>query len=140
MGAYINKGGKKSFFGGYYFHCQPGQSFVGGGLWMPMPPELSKVRQEIDYNFDAFKKIIASKKFKSVYDDLSRDAEYTLTRVPKGYEADNPAAEYLKLKSFVAMIPLKDAELTSKDLSKKVLAAFEALQPLLEFINQSIEG
>jgi len=140
MGAYINKGGKKSLFGGYYFHCQPGQSFVGGGLWMPMPPELAKVRQEIDYNFDSFKKIIGSKKFKAVYSDLSRDAEYILTRVPKGYEADNPAAEYLKLKSFVTMIPVKDAELNSKDLSKKVLTAFEALQPLLEFINQSIEG
>ncbi|MGK2861203.1 MAG: DUF2461 domain-containing protein [Chitinophagaceae bacterium] len=140
MGAYINKGGKKSVYGGYYFHCQPGQSFVGGGLWMPMPAELSKVRQEIDYNFDTFKKITGSKKFKSVYDDLSRDAEYILSRVPKGYEADNPAAEYLKLKSFVSMIPLKDADLISKDLGKKVLLAFEALQPLLEFINQSIEG
>ena len=140
MGAYINKGGKKSLFGGYYFHCQPGQSFVGGGLWMPMPPELAKVRQEIDYNFDAFKKIISSKKYKAVYNDLSRDAEYILSRVPKGYEADNPAAEYLKLKSFVTMIPVKDVELNSKDLSKKVLGAFEALQPLLEFLNQSIEG
>ena len=140
MGAYLNKGGKKSIFGGYYFHCQPGQSFVGGGLWMPMPPELSKVRQEIDYNFDAFKKIIGSKKFKAVYDGLSKDPEYTLTRLPKGYETDNPAAEYLKLKSFVTMISLKDAEVTSKDLSKKVLSAFEALQPMLQFINQSIEG
>lgn len=140
MGAYINRGGKKSLFGGYYFHCQPGQSFVGGGLWMPMPPELAKVRQEIDYNFNAFKKIISSKKYKSVYNDLSRDAEYILSRVPKGYEADNPAAEYLKLKSFVTMIPIKDAELNSKDLSKKVSGAFEALQPLLEFLNQSIEG
>jgi len=140
MGAYLNKGGKKSIFGGYYFHCQPGESFVGGGLWMPMPTELSKVRQEIDYNFDAFKKILTSKKFKSVYDGLSKDSEYTLTRVPKGYEPDNPAAEYLKLKSFVAMVSLKDTELTSKDLSKKVLAAFEALHPMLQFINQSIEG
>ncbi len=140
MGAYINKGGKKALSGGYYFHCQPGQSFVGGGLWMPMPPELSKVRQEIDYNFDPFKKIIHSKKFKAVYQDLSRDAEYILSRVPKGYEADNPAAEYLKLKSFVAMTPVKDAELISADLSKKVLSAFDALQPLLNFINQSIEA
>ena len=107
---------------------------------MPMPPELSKVRQEIDYNFDAFKKILTSKKFKSVYDGLSTDPEYTLTRLPKGYETDNPAAEYLKLKSFVAMVSLKDTELTSKDLSKKTSAAFEALQPILEFINQSIEG
>jgi uncharacterized protein (TIGR02453 family) len=140
MGAYINGGGKKAITGGYYFHCQPGRSFVGGGLWMPMPPDLSKVRQEIDYNFDEFKKIIGSKKFKSLYGDLSRDAEYVLTRVPKGYEADNPAAVYLKMKSFVATVSLKDVDITSKDLLKKVLMAFETLQPMLEFVNRSIRS
>src|ERR1044071_4143311 len=49
MGASLNRGGKKSIYAGYYFHMEPGnKSFVGGGLWMPMPPELKKVRQEID--------------------------------------------------------------------------------------------
>ena len=105
---------------------------------MPMPPELNKVRQEIDYNFSAFKKIIGSKKFKSIYGDLSRNAEYVLTRVPKGYESDNPAADYLKMKSFVSLVNFNDADLTSKNLLKKVLAAFEALQPLLEFLNEAI--
>jgi len=138
MGGYMNKGGKKAPFAGYYFHCQPGRCFMGGGLWMPMQPELSKVRQEIDYNFADFKKIIGSKKFKSAYGDLSRDAEYVLTRVPKGYEADNPAADYLKLKSFVALAPLKDTELTSKDLVRKTTVAFETLKPLIDFINEAI--
>jgi len=140
IGAYINRGGKKSLYGGYYFHCEPGQSFVGGGLWMPMPPELNKVRQEIDYNFPAFKKIITSKKFKSVYKDLSRDKEYVLSRVPKGYESTNEAAEYLKLKSFVSLTTLKDADLTSKNLLKKTVDAFEALQPLIHFVNEAVEA
>ncbi|MBC7947456.1 MAG: DUF2461 domain-containing protein [Chitinophagaceae bacterium] len=139
MGAYMSKGGKKSPFGGYYFHLQPGKAFVGGGLWMPMPAELQKVRQEIDYNFDEFKKIVKNRKFSSIYGDLSRDKEYMLTRVPKGYEVDNPAAEYLKLKSFVALMPLKDSDLTSKDLIKKASAALLTLKPMLEFINRSIE-
>ncbi|MBI3138281.1 MAG: DUF2461 domain-containing protein [Sphingobacteriales bacterium] len=138
MGAYINPGGKKSVLAGYYFHCEPGRAFVGGGMWMPMPPELSKVRQEIDYNFAAFKKITGSKKFKAVYGDLSREAEYTLTRLPKGYEADNPAGDYLKLKSFVALTNLTDADLVSKGLVKKTVAAFEALQPLTEFLNHAL--
>lgn len=138
MGAYISRGGKKSIYAGYYFHCEPGQCFVGGGLWMPMPPELNKVRQEIDYNLAVFKKIITSKKFKSVYKDLSHDPEYILSRVPKGYEPDNPAAEYLKMKSFVTMTSLNDSDLTSKDLVKKTTTAFEALQPLIGFINESL--
>lgn len=141
FGASINKGGKQSVSSaGYYFHLQPGQSFTGGGIWMPGPEDLRKVRQEIDYNFSDFKKIIGSKKFKAVYGDLSHDAEYKLVRLPKGYEADNPAAGYLKLKSFVTMINIKDADITSKDLLKKTVTAFEALQPLVEFINGALQG
>jgi uncharacterized protein (TIGR02453 family) len=140
FGAHINKGGKKSMLTGYYFHLEPGKCFAGGGIWMPIPGDLKKLRQEVDYNFAEFKKIVGSKKFKSVYGDLSKDTEYTLSRVPKGYEPDNPAAEYLKLKSYIAMIKLKDADLTSKDPWKKTIEAFEALQPLLNFINRALEG
>lgn len=140
FGASINKGGRKGeSSAGYYFHLEPGAAFMGGGIWMPMPDELKKVRQEIDYNFADFKKIFGAKKFKSVYGDLSKSGEYTLSRVPKGYEPDNPAAEYLKLKSYVAMVQISDADLASKDLVKKMIAAFEALQPLIEFVNKSIE-
>jgi uncharacterized protein (TIGR02453 family) len=139
FGASINKGGKQSVSSaGYYFHLQPGRSFAGGGIWMPQAGDLKKVRQEIDYNFSAFKKIIGSKKFKSVYGDLSHDAEFKLTRLPKGYEPGNPATEYLKLKSYVAMIELKDADNTSEGLAKKTLVAFEALQPLVDFINEAL--
>ena len=140
LGASINKGGKKAWnFAGYYFQVQPGRNFAGGGIWMPEPNELKKVRQEIDYNFTGFKKIIGSKKFKSVYGDLDRSPEFLLSRVPKGYEPGNPAADYLKLKSFVAISFFSDADLGSKDLVKKTVAAFEALQPLISFINHSME-
>jgi len=140
FGASINKGGKKAFStAGYYFHLEPGQCFVGGGIYQPMPDELKKVRQEIDYNFKDFKKIIQSKKFKSLYGDLSKSPEYMLTRVPKGYEPDNPAAEYLKLKSYIAFVSFSDKDLTSNTLVKKTAAAFETLQPLLNFINESLQ-
>ena len=140
FGASINKGGKKSMLAGYYFHLEPGQTFAGGGLYLPPPEDLKKVRQEIDYNLADFKKIIASKKFKAVYGDLDRSAEFLLTRLPKGYEPDNAAAEWLRFKSFLAMVELKDADLTSKDLVKKTVAAFDALQPLINFLNNAIEG
>ena len=139
FGASINAGGKSAWdSAGYYFHLEPGACFTGGGIYMPPPDALKKIRQEIDYNLPAFKKIISAKKFKTIYGDLSRDKEYLLTRVPKGYEADNPAAEYLKLKSFIAMIKVPDADLSSRHLVKKTVAAFEALQPLIAFINDSL--
>jgi uncharacterized protein (TIGR02453 family) len=139
FGASINCGGKKSVFAGYYFHLEPGESFVGGGIWMPLPPELKKIRQEIDYCYDEFKKITGSKKFKTVYSGLYRGDDISLSRIPQGFENDNPAAEDLKLKSWLAMRPIKDAELTSKELVKKSLEAFETLQPLVAFINRTLK-
>ena len=64
MGASLDRGGKKSVFAGYYFHMQPGgKSFIAGGIWMPMAPELKKIRQEVDYCFDEFKVIVNNKNF-----------------------------------------------------------------------------
>ena len=140
MGASMARGGKKSIFSGYYFHLEPGKSFVGGGLWMPQPPEMKNIRQEIDYCYDEFKKIVTSKKFKSIYNELYTGEDVKLAKVPQGFEKDNPAAEWLKLKSWLAMREISDAELTSKDLVKKTTEAFETLQPMIKFLNRAIEG
>src|SRR6476620_9301501 len=70
FGASMDRGGKKSGLAGYYFHLEPGRSFLGGGLWQPEPDKLKKVRQEIDYCFDEFKKLISSKKFSAIYGNL----------------------------------------------------------------------
>ena len=139
FGASIKTGGKKSPYAGYYFHFEPGQSFAGGGMWMPEAPVLRNIRQEIDYNFDEFKTILKEKKFKSVFGDLYKGDDLSLQTMPKGYEKDHPAAEYLKLKSFIAETRFDDEELTKAGLHKKTLAAFVAMQPLLSFINRSVE-
>ena len=140
FGAFISRGGKKSIYAGYYFHCAPGNSFLGGGLWMPEPANLKKVRQEIDYNWDEFQSILKNKTFRKIYKDVYRNDDISLTKIPKGYEKDNPAIEYLKLKSIIAETTLTDEELTKSSLHKKTVAAFEALQPFLNFINRSLDG
>lgn len=140
MGMYLSRGGKKSLFSGYYFHLEPGgNSFMGGGLYMPEPDVIKKVRQEIDYNWDEFSKIIGQKKFKSVYKELQREEGMVLSREPKGYEKDNPAIEYIKLKSWVATAPVTDQLLTSDHLVKEIVAAFETLQPMIIFLNKALE-
>lgn len=140
FGASIKRGGRKSPYAGYYFHLEPGQSFVGGGLWMPEAPALKNMRQEIDYNWSEFEAIVNARPFKKLYGDVYKGGEVSLSTMPKGYEKDNPAATYLRLKSFIAETKMEDEVLTKASLHKKSLAAFEALQPLLQFINRTIEG
>ncbi len=138
MGAYFNRGGKKALTAGYYFHCEPGGNRLGGGMWMPLAPELNKVRQEIDYNFDEWKKIINRPNFRKLFPN-GVDGIETLTRPPKGYDEQNPAIEFLKMKNFVVMRTLTDAELQSKGLLKEVLKTFAAMKEFIDFLNRAIE-
>lgn len=138
--AAFNKGGKKSVNAGYYIHVQPdGNSFVGGGLWMPEPSDLKKLRQEIDYCFPEFKKMITSSAFKKQYDGLERDEKNLLVNVPKGYDKGNPAADFLRMKSFVATKNISDAKVLSSGLINEVIQSFKALMPLVKFINRALE-
>ncbi len=140
LSASFNKGGKKSIYGGYYFHLQPGgNSFVGGGLWHPETVELKKVRQEIDYCFPEFKKIISAPSFKKNYGELERDENQMLVNVPKGYDKENPAAQFLKMKSFVATKNISDDVLISSKLSHEIILSYKALLPLVKFINRAFE-
>jgi len=140
LSASFNRGGKKSIYGGYYFHLQPGgNSFVGGGLWMPEPADLKKLRQEIDYCFPEFKKILAAPAFKKHYGELEKDEKQMLVNVPKGYEKDNPAADFLRRKSFVATKNISDSDILSSNLTNEVAQSFKALMPLVKFINRPLE-
>lgn len=139
LSASFNRGGKKSMYAGYYFHLQPGNSFVGGGLWMPEPDCLKKLRQEIDYCFPEFKKIINTPAFKKHYGALESDEKQMLVNIPKGYDKENPAADFLRRKSFVATKNLSDTVVLSPDLLKEVIQSFKALMPLVKFINRAFE-
>ena len=138
FGASMDKGGRKSGFAGYYFQIEPGNSFFAGGLWQPEPGNLKKVRQEIDYCVDEFEQLINEKKFKSTFGGLYTGEDVKLSRIPQGFEKDNPAEEYLKFKSWLVMSEVPDAELQSKNLLKKTVDAFKNMQPFIKFLNRSI--
>ncbi len=139
MGAGFSKGGKKMIVAGYYLHCEPGGSFIAGGMWMPEAASLKKIRQEIDYCFEEFDGIVKADSFVKQLGGLESGSDVMLTRPPKGYEETNSAIGYLKLKSFIATSSISDAELTSKELVPKIVAACAAIQPLVYFLNRALE-
>ena len=106
-------------------------------MWMPEPKDLAKIRQEIDYSFDDWKKIINNASFKKIFTEGIKGD--TLVRPPKGYEETNPAIAFLKLKSFVVTKPFTDTEIQSKTFVKDVAATFKVMKPLLDFLNAAIE-
>lgn len=136
FGAAMQKGGKKSRVGGYYIHIQPNQeSFVGGGIYMPDASELAKIRQEIDYNGESLKKIIQNEAFIQRFGEIWGEK---VKSAPKGYAKDHPDIELLKLKSFVVFEKFNDPDILKDDFADRCVAAFQALKPLNDFLNEAI--
>ncbi|WP_026210530.1 DUF2461 domain-containing protein [Flexithrix dorotheae] len=137
FGASMAMGGKKSKYASYYIHLQPGgKSFVGGGMYHPMPEDLKKVRQEIDYNLEDFQHILNHQDFKKYFDEIWKDD--ALKTAPKGYPKDHPAIELLKLKSFVVFKSFEDEEVFQENFKEEAIKVFHALYPFNQFLNVAV--
>jgi len=136
MAAYFAVGGKKSDGPGYYLHIQPGESFVGGGIYWPAPEILKKIRQEIDYSGAELEAIANQPGFKNHFGEIEGER---LKTSPKDYSKDHPHIEWLKLKSFVASRPLSDKELTASNLVNKVMESFSLMKPFNDFLANAVE-
>ncbi len=139
FGASFGKGGKKAHSAGYYLHIDSAQCFLAGGIWMPEPSDLKKVRTEIDYNFDEISSILTAESFKKYFPKgLDRDA--ATVRPPKGYEETNPAIDLIKLKSFTVSSIIDSKEILKPNFADAVLEGFKAMQPYIEFLNRAIDS
>lgn len=134
--AFFGIGGKKSELPGYYVSLSPKEIFVGGGLWHPEKEILLEVRRKIRDDGDELKKIVESKKFRTIFGELSEEDK--LKRVPRGFDPDHPMAEFLKLKSVVAARDFGPKEIVEKGFGSKVDKVFQALRPLNAYLEEAI--
>ena len=137
LGAYFCARGKKADFPGYYLQVEPGKCFAAAGLWMPAPPVLAAIRQEIDYNFEDLQQILESPLFKTNFQKGLMVNE-SLRRPPKGYDESNPAIGLLKLKNFVVSKSYTDQQVISGNFLKEFLNTCRAATPLIEFLKQAL--
>ena len=129
--------GKKSLYGGYYVHLQPGHCLFAGGIWCPPPDLLRALRNEIRANYDEVEAIMASPQWQRYFGDF--DTDDMLKRVPAGYDADFVHADWLKRKSFTFSTPLTDAEVCAPDFLDHVVALARIAKPMNDFLNYTFE-
>jgi uncharacterized protein (TIGR02453 family) len=117
---------------GAYFHVSPDEVWIGGGMYMPQPPQLVAVREHIAGHVKQLRTIVESPRFRKYVGPLDGDK---LKRVPRGFPADHPAAEYLKYRQFVAGAEFPPAFATAPAFYKTVLTVFRQITPLIRFLN-----
>ena len=136
FGAYLVKGGKKSNFAGYYFHIEPGSNMLAGGIYMPMPDILKKLRMEIYENIDEFLEIVENPTFIKHFGQIDDDAK--LKSPPKDFPNDFPHIEYLKFKNYSVAKNLSSQMIHSNKLMDEVITVYTVLKPLNKFLNNAL--
>lgn len=122
---------------GLYFHIAPEGVEVAGGVYMPGPPQLLAIRHHIAEHHQEFRQILADKTLKRLFGSLWGEQ---LTRVPKGFPADHPAADLLRYKQWLVDV-LHPARLALEPkLYTTLVECFRAMMPLVRFLNTPLLG
>ena len=119
---------------GGYFHLQPGEIYVGGGVWHPETSWLTAFRQGLVSDYDGFRSIVEEPGFRKTFGTVGDDGE-SLKRVPPGYPADHPAADLLRLKNVTFGRRLADRDATSPNLPVVIAESFEIGTPLMRYLS-----
>ena len=99
---------------------------------MPSPAVLLAVRQHILANSAQFRSTFESKTVGRLLGELTGQRT---KRVPKGFCAEDPAAELLKYKRYVLCSTLSPEIIATPRLFREIVARLEAMTPFVEFLD-----
>ncbi|MCJ1256101.1 hypothetical protein MMC24_003921 [Lignoscripta atroalba] len=143
--------GRKGPYAGYYVQIQPGGSFVGGGLWHPEAQPLGLMRRDIDRNSHRLKAIltepsirkeffngISNSEMKAVKAFVGQNTENMLKTKPKGFTAENPNIDLLRLRSYTIGRKLKDEEVVGPKGLGRIVELLGIMTPFITYLNSVV--
>lgn len=131
------RGMEKMAAGGFYFSMNHKEVEVAGGVYHPDPASMLTIRTHIARTHVEFRRLLANRKLRNLLGELQGAA---LSRVPKGFDADHPAAELLKKKDWILYVLLEPGLAGSPQLLPEILSRFEALAPVIEYLNAPLRS
>lgn len=142
LGVFLAPGGKKSMHAGYYFQVGTGEStgypqghMLAVGNYCYDPRAVKLLREDISDSWESF-----SKEILGAMDPRFRlDMEGALKRVPKGYAADAPFADWMRLRSYSLDAPVDEDFITRPHLARRVAELFRTAKPFNDFINRAVD-
>ena len=127
------KGAAKQAHGdGAYFHFEPGEMYMGGGMWHAEKPRLDAFRAAVMKKPDKVRAAFEDPGFVKVFKEVK--TEEALKRVPSGYPADHAMADMFRWKDVIFGKRLSDAQVLSRKLPDTLADAYVAALPVLRFL------
>jgi uncharacterized protein (TIGR02453 family) len=123
----------KELRGGYYFHIEPGNCFLGGGFWGPSPEDLKHIRLQIAADPEPLQEILSSKEFISTFGKLEGEQ---LKTAPKGFDKGHPAIHLINYKQFLLVKRFTDKQAQSTNYLENVFTTFQAMRPFFDYMSE----
>lgn len=120
---------------GLYLEVTPQWVWMGGGLYRPSSTDLQAIRAAIAQRHRTLQRVVTSAAFTRAVGELGGEQ---LSRVPRGYAKDHPAADYLRHKQFLAGCEFPADFSLSPRFYAELLNVFRAVSPLIAFLNQAL--
>ena len=119
--------------GGYYFHLEPGNSYLAGGFWAPNAPDIKRVRDEIAFDAAPLRKILKSKTFTNTFGALQGEQ---LKTAPKGFDAGHEAIDLLRYKQFLLIRRFSDKEVLGEGFLNEANATYRNMRPFFDYLSE----
>ena len=102
---------------------------------MPSSENLQAVREALASEYRRLTRILEDKAFHRMFGEMTGEK---LSRVPRGFPATHPAADYLRFKQFLAARQFPAEFATSPKFAATLIETFRTLHPLVQFLNEPI--
>ena len=130
--SFTRRGLQKHAAAGFYFSVSDSEIEVGGGVYMPGAEELLAIRNHIAGHHAEFRAVAAARDVRRLMGEVQGEQ---LSRVPKGFSAEHPAADVLRFKQFLFFKGMEPAVVTTPRLEPELVKRFRAMTPFVEFLN-----
>ncbi|KAK4508021.1 hypothetical protein PRZ48_001756 [Zasmidium cellare] len=124
---------------------------AGGGIYTPKAPYVARMRTAIDSNSRAFKDALSDEKIRKEFLDGAKKADAAVVKAfvktnsssalktkPKGFPADHPDLELLRLRSYTIGRALSDDEVCGAKGAQRIAELLAAFEPWVTFCNSVV--
>jgi len=136
--SFSRAGMERHLSAGFYFSVAPDEIEVAAGVYMPGPGELRSIRNHLAEHHEEFRKILRAATLRKLMGGLWAQQ---LSRVPKGFSPDHPAAGLIRYKHWTLFDTRLDPALViTPQLLPELVKRFQAMAPFVEFLNLPLIG
>lgn len=126
--------GKDAHCPGFYLHVEPGNCFVGVGIWHPDGPTTRAIREAIVEDPTGWKRASRGRRFLDSF-TLSGDR---LKRPPRGFDPEHPLVDDLMWKDFIAVSRLTRKTVTGADFMDVFAELCRAGAPFVRYLCKAV--